>query len=204
MSTYILGTDDADDVRRFGEEVAPAVRELVARPSARRRAAGGEAAVPRPTVGAPPPAPAPDPPGSRPASHRRPTTAPGSPAAAVGRGRPGRRTAARPAARRTPAQLAVPQHLVDVHDHLRGRADPGARRRRAGACAATSRSAPARSAINTMTMRQNNWTLGAYCESYCRIVTGHHTLEDRSIFPHLRAATPTRHRSSTGSRRSTR
>ena len=32
--------------------------------------------------------------------------------------------------------------------------------------------------INTMTMRQNNWTLGAYCESYCRIVTGHHTLED--------------------------
>jgi iron-sulfur cluster repair protein YtfE (RIC family) len=44
----------------------------------------------------------------------------------------------------------------------------------------------ARSVINTMTMRQNNWTLGAYCESYCRFVTGHHTLEDRSLFPHLR------------------
>ena len=42
-----------------------------------------------------------------------------------------------------------------------------------------------------MTMRQNNWTLGAYCESYCRIVTGHHTLEDHSVFPHLRRATPT-------------
>ena len=41
-----------------------------------------------------------------------------------------------------------------------------------------------------MTMRQNNWTLGAYCESYCRIVTGHHTLEDRSIFPHLRRRGP--------------
>ena len=29
MSTFILGTDDADDVRRFGEEVAPRVRDLV-------------------------------------------------------------------------------------------------------------------------------------------------------------------------------
>lgn len=48
----------------------------------------------------------------------------------------------------------------------------------------------ARSAINTMTMRQNNWTLGAYCAAYCRIVTGHHTLEDRSIFPHLRSVEP--------------
>jgi hemerythrin-like domain-containing protein len=36
-----------------------------------------------------------------------------------------------------------------------------------------------------MTIRQNNWTLGAFCESYCRAVTGHHTLEDESVFPHL-------------------
>ena len=48
----------------------------------------------------------------------------------------------------------------------------------------------ARSVINTMTMRQNNWTLGAYCESYCRIVATHHTLEDRSVFPHLRRSEP--------------
>src|SRR5262249_7610227 len=48
----------------------------------------------------------------------------------------------------------------------------------------------ARSLINTMTLRQNNWTLGAFCESYCRIVTGHHTLEDRSVFPHLRSREP--------------
>jgi len=39
-------------------------------------------------------------------------------------------------------------------------------------------------------MRQNNWTLGAYCEAYCRVVTGHHTLEDHSVFPHLRRAQP--------------
>jgi hemerythrin superfamily protein len=39
-------------------------------------------------------------------------------------------------------------------------------------------------------MRQNDWTLGAYCESYCRIVTTHHTLEDQSVFPHLRRSDP--------------
>jgi hemerythrin-like domain-containing protein len=48
----------------------------------------------------------------------------------------------------------------------------------------------ARSVLNTMAMRQNTWTLGAFCQSYCRIVTGHHTLEDRSVFPHLRRAEP--------------
>jgi hemerythrin-like domain-containing protein len=37
-----------------------------------------------------------------------------------------------------------------------------------------------------MTMRQNGWTLGAYCAQYCRVVTTHHTLEDQSIFPHLK------------------
>ena len=47
--------------------------------------------------------------------------------------------------------------------------------------------AAARSFINRMTIRQNNWTLGAFCESYCRAVTGHHTLEDSSVFPHLRS-----------------
>ena len=42
MSTFILGTDDVDDVRRFGEEVAPLVRDLV---DAGRRS--GAAADPR-------------------------------------------------------------------------------------------------------------------------------------------------------------
>ena len=41
-----------------------------------------------------------------------------------------------------------------------------------------------------MTIRQNNWTLGTYCETYCRVVTSHHTLEDRSVFPHLRRSDP--------------
>jgi Hemerythrin HHE cation binding domain len=50
--------------------------------------------------------------------------------------------------------------------------------------------AGARSMINTMTMRQNSWTLGTYCESYCRVVTTHHTIEDVTMFPRLRAADP--------------
>jgi hypothetical protein len=41
-----------------------------------------------------------------------------------------------------------------------------------------------------MTLRQNNWTLGAYCQSYCRVVTLHHTLEDGPLFPQLRRADP--------------
>ena len=84
---------------------------------------------------------------------------------------------------------AVAHHLIDVHDGLRaelrqlrdlidqvaaGLLDPAA----------------ARSHINVMTLRQNNWTLGTYCESYCRIVTGHHSLEDASVFPHLRSSDP--------------
>ncbi|WP_193611161.1 hemerythrin domain-containing protein [Nocardioides lijunqiniae] len=89
----------------------------------------------------------------------------------------------------SPHERGQGQHLVDVHDHLRaelaqvrsvveqvtaGALDPGA----------------ARSHINTMTMRQNDWALGAYCQSYCRVVTTHHTLEDQMMFPHLRRADP--------------
>ena len=48
----------------------------------------------------------------------------------------------------------------------------------------------ARSEINEMTMRQNNWTLGAFCENYCRFVTLHHSLEDASLFPQLHRADP--------------
>jgi hemerythrin-like domain-containing protein len=41
-----------------------------------------------------------------------------------------------------------------------------------------------------MAIRQNSWTLGAFCSSYCRIVTSHHSLEDRSVFPHLKQRDP--------------
>jgi hemerythrin-like domain-containing protein len=39
-----------------------------------------------------------------------------------------------------------------------------------------------------MTMRQNDWTLGTYCATYCRVVTVHHTIQDVHMFPRLRDA----------------
>ncbi len=51
----------------------------------------------------------------------------------------------------------------------------------------TIEAARARSELNQMTMRQNNWTVGAYCQSYCRVVTQHHSLEDAAVFPYLRS-----------------
>ena len=96
---------------------------------------------------------------------------------------------AAPARAWTTVERGSAQHLVDVHDHLRTELDTvrglvdqvlrGARD-----------AAAARSAINVMTMRQQSWALGAYCQSYCRLVTGHHSLEDVAMLPHLRSAEP--------------
>jgi len=84
---------------------------------------------------------------------------------------------------------AVAQHLVDVHDHLRAelaQVQDIVARVKEGSLSVGA----ARSGLNEMTMRQNNWAMGAYCASYCRVVTGHHSLEDEGIFPHLRTAEP--------------
>jgi Hemerythrin HHE cation binding domain len=89
----------------------------------------------------------------------------------------------------TELQQAYPRHLIDIHNALRAelaQLRDVVEQVRQGLMQV----GQARSVINTMTMRQNNWTLGAYCETYCRIVTGHHTLEDRSMFRHLKHVDP--------------
>jgi hypothetical protein len=43
-----------------------------------------------------------------------------------------------------------------------------------------------RSLVNRMTMRQNYWSVGAFCATYCRILTLHHTIEDQRLFRDLR------------------
>ncbi|MEV6924974.1 LLM class flavin-dependent oxidoreductase [Dactylosporangium sp. NPDC051485] len=194
MSAFILMVSaggDAD-LERFALEVAPAVRELVAAERSHGGAIGKsdasdvsgdivEVAAPAPAV----------------VRVRNETLATPTPDDGVRLS--GERLwdeAERPAGPESDLsvaynarQRASGQHLVDVHNHLRqelaqvrdlvdqvtaGAIDLGL----------------ARSMINTMAMRQNNWTLGTYCESYCRVVTTHHTIEDVSLFPRLRAADP--------------
>jgi hypothetical protein len=90
----------------------------------------------------------------------------------------------------SPAQEVFSRHLVEIHDHLRTeltRLHGLVEEVRRGALTA----GDARAEVNAMSLRQNNWTLGAYCQSYCGFVNGHHSLEDASVFPHLRRAEPT-------------
>jgi alkanesulfonate monooxygenase SsuD/methylene tetrahydromethanopterin reductase-like flavin-dependent oxidoreductase (luciferase family) len=184
FATYILGTDDADTLRRFAEEVVPAVRAQVTagRGAGQASAATGESGRGgQPTgtgqwsavsAGLTRVSATPD------DGHRRSDRMPWDETT--------RPTLGEPAdASYPPAQAAAAQHLVEIHDALRAELtqlrDVVAQVRRGHLTVGA-----ARSVVNTMALRQNNWTLGAFCESYCRIVTGHHTLEDRSVFPHLR------------------
>jgi alkanesulfonate monooxygenase SsuD/methylene tetrahydromethanopterin reductase-like flavin-dependent oxidoreductase (luciferase family) len=180
VSTFIVATDDPDDLRRFAAEVAPAVREAVAAERSGTRAPQPAPARPSVTV-----------------AGRSPFAVTATPDHGVRRSSTvvwderTRPTGPAPDPDRTYTahDMAGGQHLVQVHDGLRGelaqihdlidQVEAG-----------TIDVGTARSHINTMTMRQNNWTLGTYCESYCRIVTTHHTIEDRTLFPHLRRADP--------------
>ncbi|NIK58271.1 LLM class flavin-dependent oxidoreductase [Kribbella shirazensis] len=171
MSTYILASDNPDDIRRFAE-VAAGVREAVSvarsggAVAARPVAASSFGVVPTP------------PPAVRRSAvqlldeSERPTGPVPDPSRTY-----------------TQYQLQSGQHLIDVHDHLRAELEQ-VRDLVEQVAAGSLGVGAARSHINTMTMRQNNWTLGTYCESYCRLVTTHHSLEDASLFPHLRRADP--------------
>ncbi|GLZ62624.1 LLM class flavin-dependent oxidoreductase [Micromonospora sp. NBRC 107095] len=194
VGTFILASDDPDDLRRFAGEVAPAVRELVAAERNQGAAPGRTPAEPEPEPSAVVAAPV---------RESRATATGGAFAVVPTPGDGVRRSERRvwdestrptgpapdPERTYTPQEQATGAHLVQIHDGLRaelaqihdlidqvaaGEIDAGA----------------ARSHINTMTMRQNRWTLGVYCESYCRIVTTHHTIEDQSFFPRLRARDP--------------
>lgn len=77
--------------------------------------------------------------------------------------------------------------LVAVHQHLR---DELTRIQDVVEQVASNRLPPeqARELVNQTTMRQNYWTLGAFCAAYCRVVSMHHSIEDVALFPTLRAA----------------
>jgi hemerythrin-like domain-containing protein len=194
VSAFIVMSDDADVIQLLAEEIAPAVREQVA-------AARAEAiARPAPTVDAPPTVAAPEPAPPRDADETeydrlgvQPTPDDGarvSGVAALDESTRPRRRPSGPDVAYTRRGQAVGQHLIDVHDHLRTElvqlreilAEVRDGARTAG---------DARSALNDMALRQNDWTLGAFCSRYCGVVAQHHGLEDDAIFPHLRRSDPT-------------
>jgi iron-sulfur cluster repair protein YtfE (RIC family) len=90
------------------------------------------------------------------------------------------------AAAYTRSGRATSRHLIQIHDMLRSEL-ASLRDLIAQVRDGLVSVGEARSQINEMTMRQNNWTMGAYCQSYCRVVTHHHFAEDAMVFPHLRA-----------------
>jgi alkanesulfonate monooxygenase SsuD/methylene tetrahydromethanopterin reductase-like flavin-dependent oxidoreductase (luciferase family) len=194
VSAFILASDDPATIERYGQEVAPEVRELVeaqrlgvqppptsetSQPAARGVAGARSVAAPPEAVTT----------GTSPGV--RPTEAPGT---RFGAGVPWdegtRPTAPEPGETAyTDRGRLVSQHLVDVHDALRAELEKV--RDIVDQVVAGARDiGDARSTINMMSLRQNDWTLGGYCQAYCRIVTQHHTLEDEGIFPHLRRTEP--------------
>jgi alkanesulfonate monooxygenase SsuD/methylene tetrahydromethanopterin reductase-like flavin-dependent oxidoreductase (luciferase family)/iron-sulfur cluster repair protein YtfE (RIC family) len=181
ITGFVLGTDDRTTIERFAGEVAPAVRELVA---AERSGLGPRQDEPEretldlatdlgSTVFATTPTPDDGIRLSR-TSRWDESTRPVAPPAPAGH------------VYTDQAQL-VGHHLVDVHDHLRQELTQ-LRDLIEQVLEGSVAAGAARSTINEMTMRQNDWTLGAYCASYCRTVTQHHALEDAQIFPYLRRA----------------
>jgi alkanesulfonate monooxygenase SsuD/methylene tetrahydromethanopterin reductase-like flavin-dependent oxidoreductase (luciferase family)/hemerythrin-like domain-containing protein len=173
MSAYILSVASADDLRRFAEEVVPATREQVA--DARGRPDQDTPAGPPGVEASAPLAARPTP---EPAGRLSEGTVWDESTRPTG-------PAPDPSRTYTAREQATGQHLIDVHDALRAELAQ-LRELVEQVAAGTTNPAAVRSFINRMTVRQNHWTLGTFCETYCRTVTSHHVLEDRSVFPHLR------------------
>jgi hemerythrin-like domain-containing protein len=155
ISTYILSLSPGADaeMRRWAEEVVPAVRESVAK---ERRERPDPFAVPQVTEAS-----------SRAAREAEKLVAEEEKKFAIG--------------------SSGAQMLLAVHEHLRqelAKLREVIQEVREGRSSA----AEARSYLNGMTMRQNYWTLGAFCAAYCRVVSIHHAIEDAQLFPDLKAA----------------
>lgn len=169
IGTLILMADDANAIQTFAAEVAPAMREQVA--AARSNGGGGDGAEISEY----------DRLGVRPTQHDG--TRPNATAAWDESTRPHRPESSSEVTYTDRGRL-VGQHLIDVHDMLRSELSELRKilaEVRDGALSA----GDARSALNEMALRQNDWTLGAFCSRYCGAVAQHHGLEDDSIFPHL-------------------
>jgi hypothetical protein len=186
ISVFILGSDEPGTLQLFADEVAPAVRDAVDHARAHPVTAFSGQPSAAAALGSTVERPVPDD-GSR-TFALTPTPDDGTrlvePMPWDESDRP---TGPAPDPRRsyTAHDLAAGQHLIDIHDGLRAELRQ-VRDLMAQVLRGATSPGVARSQLNQMTMRQNAWTLGTYCQSYCRFVAGHHGLEDRSVFPHLR------------------
>jgi hypothetical protein len=85
--------------------------------------------------------------------------------------------------------LRVGAHLIEVHDKYRAelaQLRDLLERVRSGAVDVGA----GRGELQTMVRRVNAWALGGYCQQQCLSLTEHHSVEDASIFPHLRRQQP--------------
>jgi alkanesulfonate monooxygenase SsuD/methylene tetrahydromethanopterin reductase-like flavin-dependent oxidoreductase (luciferase family) len=173
ISGFVLMVDNSEMIDQFAAEVVPAVRELVA---AERAGQGSRTAAPatRTPDSALGVEPTPDS-GIRLSAERLwdESQRPRGPASAAD-------------AEYSAAGRALARDLIAVHDHLRGELSQ-LRDMISQVAAGSLDPGTARSEIAKLTLRQNQWTVGAYCESYCRLVGQHHTIEDQSLFPGLRS-----------------
>ena len=190
IGTFIVMADDPDSIRTYATEVAPAVREAVAAKRSRTGRPGGPArAAATPAVGFESKlegeseydrlgiTPTPD------DGTRLSAKVPWDESTRPHRPRSG------PEVTYTERGRQIGKHLVDVHDSLRTELTELRdilAQVRDGAMTAGA----ARSALNEMALRQNDWALGAFCSRYCGIVTQHHGIEDASVFPHLEQNDP--------------
>jgi hemerythrin-like domain-containing protein len=80
---------------------------------------------------------------------------------------------------------AVGSHLIAVHDHLREELNQIRQLIESVESGSISPN-DAVSSLDQFSLRQNRWTIGAYCAAYYRMIAVHHGLEDSDVFPHLR------------------
>ncbi|MCW2962874.1 MAG: class flavin-dependent oxidoreductase [Actinomycetia bacterium] len=187
IGTFLVMAEDAHTLQTFASEIAPAVREQVAAERSR-------SADVRPAERVEVPA---QPSGAGESEYDRlgvrPTPDDGarvSDSAPWDESTRPHRPESGPEVTYSRRGALVGQHLVDVHDMLRTELTELRQilgQVRDGVVSAGN----ARSALNEMALRQNDWTLGAFCSRYCAALTQHHGLEDEAIFPHLAQSDPT-------------
>jgi alkanesulfonate monooxygenase SsuD/methylene tetrahydromethanopterin reductase-like flavin-dependent oxidoreductase (luciferase family) len=191
IGTFIVTVNDPRAMADFASEVAPRVRDAVE--EARLRGPGAPpAAVEAAAVGSSPPAEAAAP-GQTEDERLGVTPTPDEAIRHSDRApwddstRP-RRDRSGPEVTYTDQGRRVSKQLIEVHDMLRGelsdlRATLQVRDEAMPA-------GDARAALNQMALRQNDWTLGAFCARYCGVVAQHHGVEDAAVFPHLAGREP--------------